>query len=633
MDISKIKVGSTSYDVKDKTARNSIPTKTSQLTNDSGFTSNIGTVTGVNVGSTSYAPSNGVVSIPAYPTSLPASDVSAWAKASSKPSYTASEVGLGNVGNFKAVSTVASQGLTDTEKSNARANIGAGTSSFSGSYNDLSNKPTIPTNTSQLTNDSGYTTNTGTVTQVKVGSTAYSPSSGVVSIPAYPTSLPASDVSSWAKASSKPSYSFSEISGTVSSSQLPSYVDDVLEYSAKSNFPATGEAGKIYVDTSTNLTWRWSGSAYVEISKSLALGETSSTAYAGDKGAALKTKLDGIEAGAQVHKAPTAAEVKSALGTGTNNGTYLRKDGTWATPPNDNTTYSNATTSTAGLMSSTDKSKLDGIASGATAVSESTVAGWGFTKNTGTLTSHQSVSSANNTASWGGTVTVGTVGGTDLKFTMPGNPNTDTNTWRPVQCNSTDIGSNTLNIVAGSNVSLSRDGGKITISSTDTNTWPTKLSQLTNDSGYITSYTNTVTSINGKTGAIAAADIASVLTAAGYKLTDTDTNTWRPIGTGSSDAAAGNHTHSIGLATSTGTNQITLAHGGKYALTAGGQTVVFTMPTDNNTTYSFSNADATLAWSTRTKIATVGGTDIYVTMPGNPNTNTWRGIQNNLTST
>lgn len=59
------------------------------------------------------------------PTSLPASDVSAWAKESTKPKYTKAEVGLGNVGNFKAVSTVASQGLTDTEKSNARANIGA----------------------------------------------------------------------------------------------------------------------------------------------------------------------------------------------------------------------------------------------------------------------------------------------------------------------------------------------------------------------------------------------------------------------------------------------------------------------------------------------------------------------------
>lgn len=74
-----------------------------------------------------------------------AADVYSWAKASTKPSYTASEVGLGNVGNYKAVSVVANQGLTDTEKANARANIGAGTSSFSGNYNDLSNKPTIPT--------------------------------------------------------------------------------------------------------------------------------------------------------------------------------------------------------------------------------------------------------------------------------------------------------------------------------------------------------------------------------------------------------------------------------------------------------------------------------------------------------
>lgn len=74
--------------------------------------------------------------------------------------------------------------------------------------------------------------------------------------------------------------------GKVPSSQLPSYVDDVLEYSAKSSFPATGETGKIYIDTSTNKTYRWSGSAYVEISESLALGETSSTAYRGDRGKA-----------------------------------------------------------------------------------------------------------------------------------------------------------------------------------------------------------------------------------------------------------------------------------------------------------------------------------------------------------
>ncbi len=76
-----------------------------------------------------------------------------------------------------------------------------------------------------------------------------------------------------------------DANGLVPTSQLPSYVDDVLEYTAKSNFPTTGVTGKIYVDTSTNKTYRWGGSAYVEISASLALGTTSSTAYRGDLGA------------------------------------------------------------------------------------------------------------------------------------------------------------------------------------------------------------------------------------------------------------------------------------------------------------------------------------------------------------
>ena len=80
-------------------------------------------------------------------------------------------------------------------------------------------------------------------------------------------------------------------SGQVPVSQLPSFVDDVLEYASKTAFPARGENGKIYVALDTNLTWRWSGSAYVEISKSLALGETSSTAYPGDKGKTLAADL------------------------------------------------------------------------------------------------------------------------------------------------------------------------------------------------------------------------------------------------------------------------------------------------------------------------------------------------------
>ena len=151
-------------------------------------------------------------------------------------------------------------------------------------------------------------------------------------------------------------------SGKVPSTQLPSYVDDVLEYTAKSNFPSTGEAGKIYVDTSTNLAYRWGGSTYTEISPSIALGTTSSTAFRGDygntaythanaKGSAFTSGLYKITTNAQGHVTAATAVAKSDI--------------TSLGIPAQDTTYSAATTSTAGLMSTADKSKLDGIATGA----------------------------------------------------------------------------------------------------------------------------------------------------------------------------------------------------------------------------------------------------------------------------
>ena len=75
-----------------------------------------------------------------------------------------------------------------------------------------------------------------------------------------------------------------DANGKVPSSQLPSFVDDVLEYNSSSDFPASGESGKIYIAKDTSLAYRWGGSGYAEISPSLALGETSGTAYRGDRG-------------------------------------------------------------------------------------------------------------------------------------------------------------------------------------------------------------------------------------------------------------------------------------------------------------------------------------------------------------
>lgn len=90
------------------------------------------------------------------------------------------------------------------------------------------------------------------------------------------------------------SYATLDSSGHVPSSQLPSYVDDVIEgYYSNGKFYSdsaktkeiTGEGGKIYTDLTTNKTYRWGGTAWVEISKSLAIGETAGTAYDGAKGA------------------------------------------------------------------------------------------------------------------------------------------------------------------------------------------------------------------------------------------------------------------------------------------------------------------------------------------------------------
>ena len=86
-----------------------------------------------------------------------------------------------------------------------------------------------------------------------------------------------------------------DTTGKVPSAQLPSFVDDVIEgYLSGGKFykeashttQIAGESGKIYIDLTSSKTYRWSGSTFVEISQSLALGETSTTAYRGDRGKA-----------------------------------------------------------------------------------------------------------------------------------------------------------------------------------------------------------------------------------------------------------------------------------------------------------------------------------------------------------
>lgn len=111
--------------------------------------------------------------------------------------------------------------------------------------------------------------------------------------------------------------------GKVPANQLPSFVDDVIEgylntgklYKEEAHTSQiNGETGKIYVDLHTQKIYRWSGSAFVVISDTIALGETSTTAYRGDKG---KTAYDHSQAA----HAPSNAEKNVIVGVKVNGAT------------------------------------------------------------------------------------------------------------------------------------------------------------------------------------------------------------------------------------------------------------------------------------------------------------------------
>lgn len=119
-----------------------IPTKTSELTNDSGYITNV-----------ALEPYAKTVDIPTKTSQL--NNDSGYITANDVPVKSV-DGATGNVVT-NAVKTT-TQTLTDAQKQQARTNIGAGTSSFDGDYNSLTNKPTIPTKTSQLTNDSNFIT-------------------------------------------------------------------------------------------------------------------------------------------------------------------------------------------------------------------------------------------------------------------------------------------------------------------------------------------------------------------------------------------------------------------------------------------------------------------------------------------
>lgn len=176
----------------------------------------------------------------------------------------------------------------------------------------------IPTKTSQLDNDSGFLTD-------------------------YTETDPT--VPAWAKAATKPSYTASEVGALPDSTVIPSKTSQLIN---DSGFITSTEADKLGVTYKLSK----SGQDIVLIGSD---GSTSSAADSDTTYAAMTGATASAAGKAGLVPAPAAGAATR----------YLRSDGTWQVPPDTNTTYSNATTSAAGLMSATDKTKLNGVAAGA----------------------------------------------------------------------------------------------------------------------------------------------------------------------------------------------------------------------------------------------------------------------------
>lgn len=478
-------------------------------------------------------------------------------------------------------------------------------------------------------------------------------------------------VPAWAKATNKPSYSYSEITGTVPQSALPSYVDDVVEYNGKSSFPTTGEAGKIYVDTSTNLTWRWSGTTYVEISPSLALGETSSTAYRGDRGAAayahavtnkgsaFTSGLYKITTNSEGHVTAAVAAGKSDIGLGnvdnkssatirgeltssnvtdalgftpydsSNPDGYTTNKGTvtsvrvQASSPLQSSTSTAQSTSLNTTISFSNQNKnlvLAGPSTGSAAAPtfRSLVAddipGLAWSKITSgkptTLSGYGITDAADKTAITGVSIsnaqlTVTRANGTSTTTDVTITASQATGATKLIDGEGEDVaaGSATLPVYFSGGypqavTSIAKLNGTATTypqfyAPTSAGTQGYVL--VANASG-VPAWTPQSDITSGNTDSYHTGSGWSGLT---YSLTGvgnaSNISITIPTGTSSTTVLRGDHTYTTSIAKdTTSTNQLTLAYGTKYKITAGGTSYVFTMPaSDNtNTTYSFASGDS-----------------------------------------
>ena len=506
---------------------------------------------------------------------------------------------------------------------------------FSGSYNDLTNKPTIPTALSQLSDDSTHRLVTDTEKTTWNNKGTYSkPSGGIpktdlassvqtslgkadTALQSYTETDPiftasaaygitSSNISSW---NAKGTYS--KPSGGIPKTDLSSAVQTSLG-KADTALQSYTESDPIFVAsaaygiTSTDIS-NWNSktsnsgtvtSITIKATSPIAIDSSSAITTSGTR--TLSHANSGITAG--TYRSVTV-NATGHVTAGTNPTTLSGYGITDAKIANGVITLGSNTITPLTSFTETDPVFS---ASAAAGISSSDITNWnGKTSNTGTVTSV-----ATGVGLTGGSVTTSGTIKAKLK-------NETANTADSARSTSTDGGlysvevdksgylavrvpwKNTTYTVNNATYTVKTKVGSTTTSVSDFTANQSSADDVTFIQGTnvtltpdTTNRTITIaatdTTYSSKTAASGGTDVSLVTTGEKYTWNNKST---LAIGTTASTAAAGNHTHTLSIAADSGTNDLTLAHGTKYKLTAGGSTFIFTMPASGNTDTKVTSVD------------------------------------------